>query len=103
MSKLQFTSSVAILTYNGKGGMCRKSVPALPWRGHWAVAQVSDWSITVTHVISGMKVADVRNRRVGRVICAVLNALPYDWSDYSKVVYAFRETVWFEWLKEFRA
>src|SRR5579859_7157271 len=96
--KLRFVSSVAIQTYN-HGTVVRKSVPALPWRGHWAVTKVNEYTITVTHVLSGMKAGDVSNRRVGRMICAVLNALPYDWSDYSKVVREFRESVWFKWLK----
>lgn len=97
--RLRFVSSCAIQTYNGKGGMCRKSVPALPWRGHWAVTRVSKYTISVTHVLSGMKIGEVANLRVGRMICAVMNALPYDWSDYSKVVWEFRDSVWFAWIK----
>jgi len=102
MHKLRFVSSVAILMHV-RGKPARVSVPALPWRGEWAVTKVSDYSITVTHVRSGQKIADVRNLRVGRVICAVMNALPYDWTDYAKVAHEFRETAWFEWLKGMRA
>jgi hypothetical protein len=55
--------------------------------------------MSITHVISGMKIGEVSNRRVGRMICAVLNSLPYDWNDYSKVAYEFRDSVWFKWIK----
>lgn len=97
--RLRFVSSCAILLHV-HGKPARVSVPALPWRGHWAVTRVSEYTITVTHVLSGMKIGEVTNLRVGRMICAVMNALPYDWSDYSKVVWEFRDSVWFKWIKE---
>jgi len=96
--KLQFVSSCAVLMHN-HGKPARVSVPALPWSGHWAVTKVSEYTISITHAPSGLKAGDVSNRRVGRMICAVLNALPYDWSDYGKVVWEFRDSVWFKWLK----
>jgi len=99
--KLRFVSSVAIQTYD-RGRLARKSVPALPWRGHWAVAKASDYSMTITHVLTGQKAGDVSNRRAGRMICAVLNALPYDWAEWPKCAHEFRESIWFQWLKEMR-
>lgn len=97
--KLKFSASVAVQWF-GKGMV---SVPALPYRGYWAVAKVSEFSMSITHIPSGQKIGDIANRRVGRMVCAVLNALPYDWNEWPKFAHEFRETVWFEWLKEVRA
>lgn len=100
--RLRFVSSAAVLLHV-HGKPMQVSVPALPWRGFWAVTQVSEYSITITHVISGMKIGDVSSRRAGRMACAVLNALPFDWSDWGKAVYEFRDSVWFRWVKELRS
>lgn len=93
--KLRFSSSVAVC-WSGRG---RVSVPALPWRGVWAVTKLTEHYISVTHVIIGEKACQVSSIRKGRLICAVLNALPYDWEDV-KQQREFRESVWWEWLQE---
>lgn len=95
MGKLQFTSSVAV-KWSGRGMV---SVPALPYRGDWAVTRLNEYSTSVTYIPTGEKCMDVRNLRVGRMVCAVMNALDYQWP---KQAHEFRETVWYEWLKAVR-
>jgi hypothetical protein len=99
MSKLQFSDSCCV-KWSGRGMV---SVPALPHRGFWAVTQVTQYTASITHIPTGEKIMDISNRRVGRMVCAVLNALPYDWQAWPKFAYEFKETIWFEWIKEVRS
>lgn len=92
MNKLQFTSSVA-----AQLGNRRVSVPALPYKGRWCVARISEYHISVTHVETGIAiVAFISNRRVGRIICAVLDALDYDLPRQAE---EFKQSPWYEWIR----
>lgn len=96
--KLKFTSS-ACVKWSGQGLV---SVPALPYRGIWAVVRLNEFNTSVTLITCGEKICDVRNLRKGRLICAILNALPEYWDNWPKRAHEFRESIWWEWLQEVR-
>lgn len=96
--KLRFSASVAV-KWSGRGMV---SVPALPYRGQWVVVRLGEYNTSVTCVSNGEKACDIKNLRKGRLICAVLNALPEYWQDWPKHAHEFRESLWWEWLQDVR-